>query len=282
MCQESAKFPSLFFSTRSPGRFLPPDDVALLILIGTKITSIFPFSTVFCTYYTTRDEGGGDAPALALHRRLRVAAFPSRTHHTQFRRIFGTDQCGELHLRNVRLACVYLLTCHTQRQTTRERASVIAGSVRSHALTLLTSVYRPRLRRRSIKDLAHNATAKFALRVRPSLSVAACVYRFYFLSANLALCRRSLDRRRRRRRSQTQFTSFHRFRRPDGGGSLRVSFCNYCFRRNYSLCIFFCNVAAALFNHSVPLRLLRAAILLLVPLFCAENFRPIFARARHH
>lgn len=93
MCQESAKFPSLFFSTRSPGRFLPPDDVALLILIGTKITSIFPFSTVFCTQYTARDEGGGDAPALALHRRRRVAAaFPSRTHHTQFRRIFGTDE----------------------------------------------------------------------------------------------------------------------------------------------------------------------------------------------
>lgn len=32
----------------------PVFDVALLILIGTKITSIFPFSTVFCTYHARR------------------------------------------------------------------------------------------------------------------------------------------------------------------------------------------------------------------------------------
>lgn len=43
---------SYFFYTVSSAAstpFLPDVVVALLILIGTKITSIFPFSTVFCT-----------------------------------------------------------------------------------------------------------------------------------------------------------------------------------------------------------------------------------------
>lgn len=59
MCQESATLCtpvlsplSYFFYTVSSAAstpFLPDVVVALLILIGTKITSIFPFSTVFCT-----------------------------------------------------------------------------------------------------------------------------------------------------------------------------------------------------------------------------------------
>lgn len=59
MCQESATLRtpvlsplSYFFYTVSSAAstpFLPDVVVALLILIGTKITSIFPFSTVFCT-----------------------------------------------------------------------------------------------------------------------------------------------------------------------------------------------------------------------------------------
>lgn len=59
MCQESAtprtRSPALsyFFYTVSSAASTPflPDVVvvALLILIGTKITSILPFSTVFCT-----------------------------------------------------------------------------------------------------------------------------------------------------------------------------------------------------------------------------------------
>lgn len=120
MCQES-EFPAralpLFVYTVSAARLpvlplrSPVFDVALLILIGTKITSIFPFSTVFCTYHARA------APALfhpCRRRRRRMLRFRrvARTvpclllQHAHGFREFRDSEIEELHLRNV--SCVFI------------------------------------------------------------------------------------------------------------------------------------------------------------------------------